>query len=106
MPISAVAAAPLPLAPAGTLNATDGAAEQPHLAWGGIDRTGRVRYRSGIVHARDHHLRDISRRIWRVYRKARVVEAVEDAPLVGVHAAHLVTRVVADGDRQVGRREL
>ena len=66
----------------------------------------RIGDRARVVHARKHHHRDVTARAGRIDRPGRVVDAVEEAPLVGVDAAHFLAGEVLEGNRQVGRREL
>ncbi len=65
-----------------------------------------ARNRTRVVHAGSHHLRDITGRVRGIDTPARVVEAVVQAPLVGVHAAHFIAVEVPQRDGQVRGREL
>ena len=58
-----------------------------------------------VVHARDHHRGRIPGRIGRVDFPGRVSQAVEGAPVIGIHAGDLGSGPILDGYRQVGRRE-
>ena len=66
----------------------------------------RIRDRTRVVHAGDHHLRDVAAGTRRIDRPCRVVETVESAPLVGVDAADFLAREIPEGHRRVGHGEL
>ncbi len=67
----------------------------------GMRRVGHVR----IVHAGDHHGRRVAGRVRRVDLPGRVVQAVEDAPLVRIQPRDLVAGKVLHRDRHIRHRE-
>jgi len=71
-----------------------------------VERIRRHAVAATVVHAHDHHLRDVTAGIRRVHRERGVVQAIIDALLVGIDPRNLVAGKVLDRHRQVGRREL
>ncbi len=71
----------------------------------GLARVRRVRH-VGVVHAGDHHVRRIAGRVGWVHLPGRIVQAVEDAPLVRIQPRDFVAGKVPHRDRHVRHREL
>src|SRR5205807_9654998 len=66
----------------------------------------RIRNRTRIVHAENHHVWPVPRDIRRVHLPRRGRQPVERAPLVGVHARNFDSVVVPDAYRHVDHSEL
>ncbi len=60
-------------------------------------------FTASVVHAHDHHRGNVSAGVRRVHREGRVIQAVVDSILVGIHPGYFVSGPVFDRYRQVRR---
>jgi len=62
--------------------------------------------RTRIVHARDHHRGCVPGRIRWVDLPRRVIQAIEESPLVAIGAGNLISIEILEGERKVGDGKL